>query len=97
MSAFKSIRDIVKDQAGNYMQYVVQERFNNMAKMPKIKSPLLLIHGLNDKLISCKHSEDLAKICSSYCEVVTPKNMDHNTFNVIQDLILPFQSFERKV
>ena len=56
MSAFKSIRDIVKDQAGNYLKYLVQERFNNMNWIAKVQSPTFLVHGMKDNLISYKHS-----------------------------------------
>ena len=59
MSAFTSIRAVVKDIAGVVAQYLVRERFCNIDCMPKVTSPVFLVHGLQDRLISYRHSQAL--------------------------------------
>jgi abhydrolase domain-containing protein 17 len=51
MSSFKSIRDIAKDQAGNLLSYLIQDRFQNIKKIEKVTCPTFLVHGMMDKLI----------------------------------------------
>lgn len=59
MSAFTSIRGVVRDLAGKLIQYFVKERFNNLENIAKVKCPTFLVHGLKDTLIPYKHSQDL--------------------------------------
>ena len=59
MSAFTSIRGVVRDLAGNFLQYLIKERFNNLENMAKVKCPAFIVHGLMDTFISYKHSQDL--------------------------------------
>lgn len=59
MSAFTSIRDVVKDLAGRWVKYLVKERFNNLRAMTKVTCPTFLIHGQKDKLVPFTHSEEL--------------------------------------
>lgn len=66
MSAFTSIRDVVKDFAGKWAQYLVKQRFNNLEMIAKVNCPIFLIHGQKDKLIPYTHSEELHRNCFSY-------------------------------
>lgn len=59
MSAFTSIRGVVRDLAGKLLQYFVKERFNNFENIKKVKCPTFIVHGLKDDFISFKHSQDL--------------------------------------
>jgi len=52
-----------------------------------------MIHGQKDSLISFTHSIDLCKRISGPYELVLPEEMDHNTFNKYDDIILPITSF----
>mmetsp|Transcript_25355 Transcript_25355/g.22397 ORF Transcript_25355/g.22397 Transcript_25355/m.22397 type:complete len:152 (-) Transcript_25355:445-900(-) len=54
MSAFTSIRAVVRDLAGKWASYVIKERFNNMESMQRVNCPSFLIHGLKDSLIPYK-------------------------------------------
>ena len=51
MSAYTSIRSIVKDIASSFVAYLVKERFRNIDKIGYVKCPVLLIHGEKDTLI----------------------------------------------
>lgn len=45
MSAFKSIRDIVREQAGSLLQYVMSDRFRNIDLISDVTCPTFLVHG----------------------------------------------------
>ena len=36
MSSFKSIRSIAEDQAGKYLKFLIQDRFNNIEKITRV-------------------------------------------------------------
>jgi len=59
MSPFTSIRAVVRDMAGKWVQYFVKERFNNLECMSRVTCPTFLVHGLKDTLIPYKHSQEL--------------------------------------
>ena len=59
MSAFTSIRDVVKDFAGKWAQYLIKQRFNNLEAIRNVSCPIFLIHGQRDKLIPYSHSKEL--------------------------------------
>ena len=48
MSAFKSIRDIVREQAGSLLQYVMSDRFRNIDLISDVTCPTFLVHGQQD-------------------------------------------------
>lgn len=62
MSAFTSIRAVVKDFAGRWAQYLIKERFNNLENIAKVSCPTFLVHGQKDKLIPYTQSEALHSI-----------------------------------
>ena len=49
MSAYTSIRNIVKDYVG-FLGLLVKERFPNIARIAYVKCPILFIHGMRDRL-----------------------------------------------
>ncbi len=53
ISGFLSIKHIVKDMS-MILSIFVNEYFNNVSKIGMNKSPLLLLHGKNDKIINYK-------------------------------------------
>ena len=59
MSAFTSIKDVVKDLAGKWATYLIKERFLNIEHISKVNSPSFFIHGQKDSLIPYKHSQKL--------------------------------------
>ncbi len=93
MSSFKSIRDIVKEQAGKYASYLITDRFRNIDYIDKVKCPTFLVHGQRDSLIPCKHSYELYKKCGGPCALILPQEMDHNEFDFSEDLIKPYSKF----
>lgn len=93
MSAYTSIRDVVKNVAGKLATYLVAERFRNIDNMPFITCPTLLMHGVLDNLVPYGHSQRLHETCAGLCHLVLPKEMDHNFFDFYDDLLLPMAEF----
>ena len=90
MSAFKSIREIVREQAGSVLQYVVSDRFKNIDNISLVRCPTFLVHGQRDTLISFRQSQELHLKCGGVSALILPREMDHNEFDFIDDLIQPF-------
>lgn len=40
--------------------WVLRDRYDNLAKLPKVKAPVLILHGDADRLIPLAHAEQLA-------------------------------------
>ena len=59
VSSFTGIKSVVKDFVGSVLQYLIKERFNNLERITKVKSPVLLIHGEKDTMVKPSHSEKL--------------------------------------
>ena len=59
MSAFTSIRSVVKDLAGAWAQFIIKERFNNLEEIVKVTCPTFFVHGQKDRLVPYSHSERL--------------------------------------
>ncbi|OMJ74392.1 hypothetical protein SteCoe_26687 [Stentor coeruleus] len=93
MSAYTSIRSVVKSIAGSWAVWLVKERFNNLELMSKITCPSFFIHGQQDTLIPYENSHRLHEACSGPCSLILPKDMDHNEFDFFDDLSLPFSTF----
>ena len=54
---FTSMADIGQQRFPIYpVKYLTLDKFDNLSKIEKISSPLLIIHGKNDEIIPCSHS-----------------------------------------
>jgi fermentation-respiration switch protein FrsA (DUF1100 family) len=93
MSPFTSIRDIVKESAGKVLSFIISDRFRNVDIISSVKCPTFIVHGQKDTLISFKHSQELHFKCGGPSALIMPKDMDHNEFDFIDDLIQPFYYF----
>ena len=93
MSAYTSIRSVVRSIAGSWAVFLIKERFNNLELMPRVTCPSFFVHGQLDNLISYDDSQKLHEACSGPCSLILPKDMDHNEFDFFDDLSLPFSAF----
>jgi pimeloyl-ACP methyl ester carboxylesterase len=97
MSAYTSIRAVVRDVIGTVAQYLVAERFQNIEEIKQAKCPVLLLHGEEDKLIWKEHAINLKAACSqTYCELRLSENMTHNDFDFEDDILIPIFEFLEK-
>jgi esterase/lipase len=93
MSAYTSIRSVVRNVAGKLAQFLVAERFCNLEHMANVTCPTFLVHGQKDTLIPYSNSQQLHEVCAGPCSLILPKDMDHNEFDFFDDLSLPFSAF----
>lgn len=94
ISPFTSIRELFRGQIGQMADFL-ENRFPNLELTPKIRSPTLIIHGLQDSLISPDHGRKIYASIGCKRMIVTPHNMSHNT-SLLKDaatFILPMTHF----
>ena len=60
VSAFTSIKCVVRNLAGSLGEALVKQRFDNLGKIGSVACPILLIHGDEDELVPLSHSRSLA-------------------------------------
>ena len=93
MTAYLSIREVVKSLAGTLSSYLVLERFRNIDNIKEVRCPTFLIHGQKDTLIPSSHSQHLHEACGGPASLLLSNDMDHNEFDFYEDLTLPFSFF----
>jgi fermentation-respiration switch protein FrsA (DUF1100 family) len=99
MSPYTSIKDAAKSLLGwaSFLSVIVYEKFRNIDHIKKAKCPVFFLHGRLDTLIPCSHSEELHANCASESVLHMPPKMDHNEFELDEDLIEPFKDFLNKL
>jgi uncharacterized protein len=66
ISAFTSMVDVFRSRVSLLpAEKLLKERYDNRAKAPSVRIPVLLVHGEDDKVIPAKMSEQLAQAFSS--------------------------------
>ncbi|AFZ00306.1 alpha/beta hydrolase [Calothrix sp. PCC 6303] len=80
-ATFSSIRDIVKYRKQFWMfpvDLMVTQRFESIAKVPKLKMPVLFIHGVNDSTIPASMTEKLYAATPEPKLLLLVPGADHN-------------------
>lgn len=95
ISGCLSIKNAVKDYVGSWAGLIVKERFENWKNISKVKSPILIIHGLDDEIIPVKQALQLKMQCSE-ADIYLGKNMTHNKFYLWEDMGKPILNFFEK-
>ena len=93
MSAFTSLRDVVRGLVGPILQYAVADRFNNKTWLKSVTSPVFLMHGQKDEIVSLEQAKQLHAAITTKCKLHTPPDMDHNSFSFMDDFIYPLIEF----
>ena len=96
ISAYTSLRSVVKHLVGSVAQYFVSQRFNSLQLMESIHCPTFFLHGLKDTLIPATESQRLHARCKGVSFIHLQAEMDHNEFEYVEDLIFPLSEFLRK-
>ncbi|CAD8180327.1 unnamed protein product [Paramecium octaurelia] len=96
ISPFLSIQEIVQEKYP-LLRKMLKERFSNKDKMQKVKSPLYILHGLKDSIVSVEQARKLYELCKSPSLIRTPPEMTHTRFQFEQDLSLPLLGFMRQL
>jgi len=77
--------------------FIIYEKFRNIDVIKNAKCPVLIVHGKKDNLIPVQHSMDLYENCNQPCYLFIPLKMDHNEFQIEEDLCQPIKAFIRKI
>lgn len=95
MSPFTSIKEASKSLLSwaSFLSIIVYEKFRNIDYIKKAKCPVFFLHGQQDTLIPHSHSQDLHAVCPMESYLHLPEKMDHNEFQLDEDLIEPFKEF----
>ena len=94
VSPFTSIKELFQRRVGWLADYL-EDRFANLALAPKISSPTLIIHGLQDSLVPPEHGREIYASISTKRMLVTPVSMTHNS-SLLRDVasfVMPMTSF----
>lgn len=59
------------------------DRFNNLAKMPHVKCPVLILHGTADTIIPSWHGEKLYEAANEPKQILRINGANHNDFNEV--------------
>ncbi|CDW77752.1 UNKNOWN [Stylonychia lemnae] len=95
VSAFTSIKNVVKDQLGDIFSHCIRERFDNYSHFQanRIRCPVFFTHGQQDQLVPVIHTQILYDLCQQQCSMILPKNMTHNEFDFLEDFSYPLYYF----
>lgn len=89
VSAFGSIKNIVKDTLGYLGSIFVKNQFDNLSKIRQVKCRVLLIHGTKDSIVKAKQAEILQDNCVTKCDCLFFKEMTHNKMKTKQWVAQP--------
>ena len=99
MSPYTSIKEAAKSLLGwaSFLSMIVYEKFRNIDTIKKARCPVFFLHGQQDTLIPPSHSQELHAACPMECYLHLPEKMDHNEFQLDEDLVNPFKDFLKKL
>mgnify|MGYP003933327813 CR=1 FL=1 len=93
VSPYLSIREVAEKIVGKVLAKVVPDIFRSEDYIHIIKTPVLFIHGVKDKLIPCTASKRLYEKCNAPKMLNLSPHMDHNRIDLKNDLFLPILKF----
>ena len=97
MSPYTKIKKVAKDICC-WTPWFLKERFNSISFIKNINCKFFLIHGRDDKVIKCHHSEDIYEKAiqlgkEDLWDITIRADMDHNNFAYKVDIIDPIKNF----
>ena len=97
VSAFKSVKDILKDK---WLGWLSDPVFTNSELIGKVNCPILFLHGKLDSLIKCEHSKEMFEsviVKNKNSKLEIRPYMDHNQFHIEKDLTEPINEFLKRI
>ncbi|MBD2244186.1 alpha/beta fold hydrolase [Nostoc sp. FACHB-888] len=88
-SSFTSIRDVITYRNVFWMfpvDLILTQRFNSIKKLPKLKMPVLFIHGVADSTVPSFMSQKLYAVAPEPKQLLLVPGADHNDTAVIAGL-----------
>ena len=78
-----SAKDMGKEMDFSYFSFLAKKSFNSIKKIKYLKSPLLIIHGTNDKQIPIKMGEKLYQKYKGKKQFIKIENAGHNNIQLV--------------
>jgi fermentation-respiration switch protein FrsA (DUF1100 family) len=73
VSGFSSLADIASLHMRLFpVRLLLRDRYDNQAKLPKVRAPVLILHGANDSLVPAAQAVALAKAAKGASLVIEP-------------------------
>lgn len=85
ISPYTSIVDMGKIIAGPAATLAVPDRYDNLAKLPRVRCPVVILHGTRDEIIPVRMGRALAKAVPGATLVEVPE-ASHNDFPGLEEL-----------
>ncbi|VAX24643.1 hypothetical protein MNBD_NITROSPINAE02-2018 [hydrothermal vent metagenome] len=82
-STFISLRAIAADFAPWAPVALITDRWKNAEILASLKTPKLIIHGVNDSLIPFYHGEELYSKAAEPKQIIPVKGADHNNTYIV--------------
>jgi fermentation-respiration switch protein FrsA (DUF1100 family) len=76
---------------------LVNQRFDNLSRIEKVRCPIFFIHGMKDSLVPYTQSNELYEKVNVPTEFFIPKNMDHMVFDFTKHVTEPLLNFLHKI
>lgn len=98
ISGFMSMKKVARDLVGGLMATLVKDILRSEDNIKKVRCPVLLIHGKEDKLISYKQSEGLYKLVKHKVKELKQHNiMTHDIAFLQAQIMQPIFNFLSKL
>ena len=95
---FKSVESIVASKTTSFVGKLIKQKCDNSEHLKNTKIPVLLIHGMQDKLIPYTDIVDMHKqLHGGLVSLVVNEHLEHNAYNEYDDLLLPISDFYKHV
>jgi fermentation-respiration switch protein FrsA (DUF1100 family) len=94
---FTSLPDIAQQKYWYIpARFLVKEKYNTLAKIPNIHTPLLIFHGVKDRLVPIENGKKIFKAANYPKDMIVFNEKGHSDFNDLQ-LIEELQKFIVKI
>jgi uncharacterized protein len=78
-SAYTSLSTLANEKVPFFFPSLyLRTKFNNLRKLPKVKAPIVFIHGSDDTLIPASHSKALYGFCAGKKSMLLIEGGQHN-------------------
>ena len=78
-AAFSRLLDVAADlYPWLPARFITRERYDSLKRMPRIKMPLLIVHGAGDKIVAPRHSRRLYEAANEPKELLILPDGGHN-------------------
>jgi pimeloyl-ACP methyl ester carboxylesterase len=73
VSGFSSLADVAALHVRLFpVRLLLRDRYNNQAKLPRVRAPVLILHGAKDSLIPAAQGVELAKAANGASLAIVP-------------------------